>query len=133
MLLISLVKLIRIIAALTVLTAWLPATSHCLLGAVELMSDSCCQVPHSGGDEPEQGHDDCGTCSNVESGDYKLGAKDDLTFAFHASLTWDLKLPTPPNVTLNAAQHVSSRAPPDLKVWQFLTRTAIPGRAPAIL
>ena len=133
MLLISLVKLIRIIAALTILAAWLPATSHCLLGAVELMPGSCRQMPHSGGDEPEQSQDDCGTCSNVESGDYKLGAKCDLTFAFHATLTWDLKLPTPPNVTLTAARHVSSRAPPALKVWQFLTRAALPGRAPAIL
>ena len=133
MLLISLVKLIRIIAALTVLAAWLPATSHCLLGAVELIPDSCCQVPHSGGDEPEQSDDDCGTCSNIESGDYKLGAECDLTFAFHASFTWDLKLPTRPNVTLNAAEHVSSRAPPDLVRWQFFTRAALPGRAPAIL
>ena len=129
----SVVKLLRIITALTVLAAWLPATSHCLLGAVELVPDTCCQVPHSSSDEPEQSQDDCGTCSNVESGDYKLGVKCDLTFSFHATLTWDLKLPTRPNVTLNAAQHVSSRAPPDFKRWQFLTRAALPGRAPAIL
>ena len=127
-------KLIRIIAALTVLAAWLPATSHCLLGAVELTPETCCQVPHSHGNEPAQSQDDCGTCSNVESGDYKLGAKDDLIFAFHATLAWDLKLPMPTDLTLNAARHVSSRAPPDRAArWQFLTRAAIPGRAPAIL
>ena len=136
MLLISLVKLIRIIAALTLLAAWLPATSHCLLGAVGAMADTCCEGihGHEGEPEPAQGHDDCGTCSNVESGDYQPGARDNFTFAFHTTLAWNLKLSAPPSVTLNATQHVSSRAPPDLAVrWQFLTRTAIPGRAPAIL
>ena len=135
MLLISLVRLIRIIAALTWLAAWLPATSHCLLGAIGAMADTCCEDAHGHEGEPEPVpiQDDCRTCSNVESGDYQPGVRDNFTFAFHATLTWNLKLPTPPNVTLHAAQHVSSRAQPDLKRWQFLTRAAIPGRAPAIL
>ena len=67
---------------LTVLATWLPATSHCLLGEEELIPDSCCQVPHSSSDEPEQSQDDCDTCSNIESNDYKPGAKYDLTFSF---------------------------------------------------
>ena len=136
MLLISLVKLIRIIAALTLLAAWLPATSHCLLGAVGAMVDTCCEGTHGheGEPEPAQGHDDCGTCSNVESGDYQLGARDHFTLAFQATLTWDLELPAPPSVTLNTTRHISSRGPPDLAPrWQFITRAAIPGRAPAIL
>ena len=118
------------------LAAWLPATSHCLLGAVGAMADTCCEDAHGyeGEPEPVPIQDDCGTCSNVESGDYQIGAKDNFTFAFHATLAWDLKLPAPTSVTPNAAWHIASRAPPDLAVrWQFLTRAAIPGRAPAIL
>ena len=136
MLLDSAVRVLRFIAGLTLLAAWLPATSHCLLGAVGAMSTTCCEDAHGheGEPEPEQSHDDCGTCSNVESGNYQPGARDNFTFAFHATLAWNLKLPAPPSVTLNATQHISSRAPPDLTVrWQFITRTAIPGRAPAIL
>ena len=135
MLLTSLVKLIWIIAALTLLAAWLPATSHCLLGAVGAMADTCCEGTHghAGEPKPAQGHDDCGTCSNVESGDYQLGARDHFTLAFQATLTWDLELPAPTSVTPNAAWHIASRAPPDLKRWQFFTRAALPGRAPAIL
>ena len=136
MLLISLVKLIRIIAALTLLAAWLPATSHCMLGAVGAMADTCCEDAHGHENEPDPApiQDDCGTCSNVESGDYQPGARDNFTFVFHATLAWDFDVPEPPSLTLNSTQHISSRAPPDLAVrWQFLTRTAIPGRAPAIL
>jgi hypothetical protein len=125
------VKVLRTIAALTLLAAWLPATSHCLLGAVELMDDSCCEA-HGHEGEPARGEDDCESCSNVESGNYKLSAPNVLIFAFHATLAWDLQLPAPTSVNLTATRPDSGRAPPDLVVrWQFLTRAAIPGRAPA--
>ncbi len=131
---VDVVKVLRFIVGLTLLAAWLPATSHCLLGSVRAVADTCCEDGHESEPDPVQGNDDCGTCSNVESGDYQLSAKDNLSFRFHSVLTWGLVLPRQPNVTLSAAQHLSGRAPPDLVVrWQFLTRTAIPGRAPAIL
>ena len=129
-----LVKVLRFIVGLTLLAAWLPATSHCLLGSVGAVADTCCEDGHDSEPDPVQGNDDCGTCSNVESGDYQLSAKDNLSFSFHSVLTWDLELSRQPNGVLSETQHLSSRAPPDLAVrWQFLTRTAIPGRAPAIL
>ena len=131
---VGVVKVLRFIVGLTLLAAWLPATSHCLLGSVGAVADTCCEDGHESEPDPVQGNDDCGTCSNVESGDYQLSAKDNLTFSFHSVLTWDLELSRQPNGVLSATQHLSSRAPPDLAVrWQFLTRTAIPGRAPAIL
>ena len=125
------VELIRTIVALTVLAAWLPATSHCLLAGADSVSVNC-QEKHHHGDAPSHSHGDCGVCV-LETGGFKLADQEVFHFAFASILSWDLKLPTPPNVTLNAAQHVSSRAPPDLKRWQFLTRAALPGRAPAIL
>ncbi len=131
---VDVVKVLRFIVGLTLLAAWLPATSHCLLGSVRAVADTCCEDGHESEPDPVQGNDDCGTCSNVESGDYQLSAKDNLSFRFHSVLTWDLELPALPNGVLSATQHISGRAPPDLAVrWQFLTRTAIPGRAPAIL
>ena len=131
---VDVVKVLRFIVGLTLLAAWLPATSHCLLGSVGAVADTCCEDGHESEPDPVQGNDDCGTCSNVESGDYQLSAKDNLSFSFHSVLTWDLELPAQPNGVLSATQHISGRAPPDLAVrWQFLTRTAIPGRAPAIL
>ncbi len=130
------VKMLWYIVGLTLLAAWLPATSHCLLGSVGAMADTCCEDAHGheGEPEPAQSHDDCGTCSNIESGDYQLRARNHFTLAFQATLTWGLELSATPTTTPNAAWHIASRAPPDLAVrWQFLTRAAIPGRAPAIL
>ena len=130
-----LVRLIRTIAALTVLAAWLPATSHCLLGAVDLMPINCFQEPHSHGEgEPEHSHDDCSSCSVVESGNYKLSAKDAYDLAFQSTFCWQLLPSSIPALNPTKARPDSGRAPPDLAVrWQFLTRTAIPGRAPAVL
>ena len=131
----SLVRLIRTIAALTVLAAWLPATSHCLLGAVDLIRITCCQEPHSHGEgESEHSHDDFGSCSVVESGIYKLSAKDAYDLAFHPTFCWPLLPSSIPALNPTKARPDSGRAPPDLTPrWQFITRTAIPGRAPAIL
>ena len=85
----GLVRLIRSIAALTVLSAWLPATTHCLLGAVDLIRINCCQEPHSHGEgAPEHSHDDFGSCGVVESGNYKLSAKDAYDLAFQYTFYW---------------------------------------------
>ena len=126
-------KVLRTIAALTLLAAWLPATSHCLLGAVDLMDDSCCGEAHEHESTPVGGEDDCETCSNVESGNYKLSAPDAFIFDFHATLVWDLQLPSLTSATASLPRAVSGRAPPDLAHWQFLTRAALPGRAPACI
>ena len=131
----GLVRLIRTIAALTVLAAWLPATTHCLLGAVDLIRINCCQEPHSHGEgEPEHSHDDFGSCGVVESGNYKLSAKDAYDLAFQSTFCWLLLPSSIPALNPTKVRPDSGRAPPDLAGrWQFLTRTAVPGRAPAIL
>ncbi len=130
----NVVKLIRTITAVTLLAAWLPATSHCLLGAVDLMPGTNCQEPHSHGEgEPEHSHDDCGSCGTVESGHYKLSAKDAYHLTFQATLNWQLRLSAQFANFLLVSPVDSGRAPPDLARWQFHTRAALPGRAPAIL
>lgn len=128
------VKRVRQIAALTLLVAWLPATSHCLLGAANWAPADCCQHEGEGGPAPVEGDDDCGTCGNVESGLYKISAKDTFHFAFTPTLASDFCDPPMFRHLLAADAQSAPRAPPGLIVrWQFLTRSARPGRAPAIL
>ncbi len=117
--------------ALTVLAAWLPATSHCLLAGAHLLPGSC-EQEHQHGDAPTHSHDDCGVCV-LESGSFKLTGADSFHFAFHASLIWELQLPTAPEFAHDISRAQSDRAPPDLTRWHFQTRAALPGRAPAIL
>ena len=129
------VKVVRYIAALILLVAWLPATSHCLLGEPGVTPDTCCG-DHGQENEPAPADrdDDCTTCSNVESGLYKISAQDNPAFSFQAALAADLIQPEPLTISPIALQRLSSRAPPGLTVrWQFHTRAALPGRAPAIL
>jgi hypothetical protein len=129
------VKGAQYIAALILLVAWLPATSHCLLGAAGMMPDTCCSE-HGQESEPPPADrdDDCATCSNVESGLYKISAQNNPAFSFQATLTADLIQSVPLTISPIALQRLSSRAPPGLTVrWQFITRAALPGRAPAIL
>ena len=94
------------------------------------MSDSCCGDSHE--NAPDPSHDDCGACE-VESGNFKLADADQFHFAFHATLSWKLQLPAAPEFASDIGRPKSDRAPPDLTRWQFKTRAALPGRAPAIL
>jgi hypothetical protein len=125
------VQLIRTIMALTVLAAWLPATSHCLLAGADSVSVNC-QEKHHHGDAPSHSHDDCGVCV-LETGGFKLADQEVFHFAFASILSWHLVRPPSPHATLEATFCDPGRAPPDLKRAQFRTRTAVPGRAPAIL
>ena len=126
-------KRFRFMVTLMVLAAWLPATSHCLLGSVEMIPGACHQEPHSHGDgEPEHSHDDCGQCV-LETGSFKLAKNDTAHLGFTATLAWLLKLPTPPTEASIVRRAVSGRSPPDIARYHFLTRAALPGRAPALL
>ena len=116
--------------ALTVLAAWLPATSHCLLAGAGAMTDACCGDSHD--KAPTPSHDDCGAC-DVENGNFKLAAADQFHFAFLATLSWDFQLPPAPEFARDIGRPQFNRAPPDLTRWQFQTRAALPGRTPAIL
>lgn len=118
--------------ALTVLAAWLPATSHCLLAGAGAMTNAGCEQEHQHGDAPTHSHDDCGVCI-LESGNFKLADVDFFHFAFHPTLSWQLQLPVAPDFANDIARPQSDRAPPDLTRWHFQTRAALPPRAPSIL
>lgn len=125
------VKLFRITVVLTVLAAWLPATSHCLWSGAGLLTGSC-ETHHHHGDSPAHSHDNCGQCA-LESGGFKFKAPGALQLAFTPVLTWQLRLHLPPPEITILISIDSGRAPPGQSRWQFETRAALPGRAPAIL
>ena len=125
-------KLLRRIAALLVLVAWLPATTCCLLGAVleDSESSGCCSESH----DQRNDHRDlggCGICNTCESGDYLLAAQGVFVSGFYATLSWALLFPDQAIDSPAVASINASRAPPDLARWQFFTRAAIPGRSPS--
>ena len=124
------VKLSRKIVALTVLAAWLPATSHCLLAGAGAMTDACCSDSQE--TPPNPSHDDCGVC-DVENGNFKLADSDYFQFTFHSTSIWQLQLPAAPEFANHLSRPQSDRAPPDLTRWHFQTRAALPPRAPSIL
>ena len=125
------VKVARLIAAILVLAAWLPATSHCLWTGAGLLPGSC-ETEHQHGDDPAHSHDNCGQCV-LESGGFKLAEKDTAHLAFSAVFTWALQFPKSPAETRMTSPFDSGRAPPDLARNHFRTRAARPGRAPALL
>ena len=124
--------LLRHIAALVVLVAWLPATTHCLLGAVleDSESSGCCSESR----DQQNEHRDlggCGICVTCESGDYLLSAQSVFIQGFHATLSCALLFPDRAVDSPVVASINVSRAPPDLARWQFFTRAALPGRSPS--
>ena len=125
------VKLFRTTVVLTVLAAWLPATSHCLWSGAGLLPGSC-ETRHHRGDSPAHRHDNCGQCA-LESGGFKFKDPGALQLAFTPVLTWQLRLHLPPPEITILISIDSGRAPPGQSRWQFETRAALPGRAPAIL
>ena len=124
--------LLRRIAALVVLVAWLPATTHCLLGAVleESESSGCCSESR----DQQNEHRDlggCGICGSCESGDYLLSTQSVFIPAFQATLSCALLFPDRAVDSSVVASINAGRAPPDLARWQFFTRAALPGRSPS--
>ena len=128
-------KLFRLIVVWTLAAIWLPASSHCLLGAVGWLPEFCCEEESSHDDgATHDEHNECDVCTAIESGDYKFSKPVDFDFNFDATLAWEhvFRLSIP--ATAERCLPLSSRAPPGLaKRWAFFIRAAIPGRAPSFL
>ncbi len=129
----DLMKLFRRIAALLVLVAWLPATTHCLLGAVLQGAESggCCGESHDY-QHKHDGSGACGICSTLGSGHFLVPDQDFFIADFCATMWWRAFLPTPAIDSIGVTGIDSGRAPPDLARWHFLTRAALPGRSPSL-
>ena len=119
--------------ALTVLLAWLPATTHCLMATVLLAPEKsgCCS------ETPEQKHqhngfEGCEMCPLV-SGNFLLSSHPSPVLDFRAVFSWEAPLPVQQSDPCRLTRIDSSRAPPDLACWQFSVRAALPGRSPSYI
>lgn len=129
-------KLFRLIVVWILAAVWLPATTHCLLGAAGWLPEFCCESEHQhdGDEQSRDEHNECDVCTAIESGDYNFSKPVDIDFNFDAALAWEhvFRLPIP--ASAERCILLSTRAPPGLaKRWAFMIRAAIPGRAPSFL
>ena len=124
------------ILGVAIALAWVPITSHCawedfsgfeLFKCADEAPQSSPQASH------ESSQDDCAddACSTLEGGFYKVSETEtavpppSLSFLFlHVSVLDIVPLDQPSPLTA---------APPEIPVsWKFLSRTALPPRAPSL-
>ena len=121
------------IAAIAVLLAWLPATNHCLIGAVMPNAESggCCAESN---ERPHQDIpcDSCAMCS-LESGDILPYTPDFFAGNFNDFLLWEKLSLSGPLGSFKIIGFGLGMAPPDLASWHFNVRNALPGRSPSII
>lgn len=121
----------KLVLALLVL-AWVPVTSHCTLESVpgfEFLQCASEDESTSG-----NGHGCNDSCCSVEFAKYQGPRHQDHIPLHVATLVpfdpiADVERSLPSEVSLG----ILTAAPPELpKVWQFLSRTALPPRAPSL-
>jgi len=128
---VSLVRMLRHIAAFVILIAWLPVTTHSLMGSClhEPEEMSCCGKT-SGQQHQHNGSGDCGMCF-LGSGNILIPASGFFVADFYGTLCWEILFPSLRVDLFKTNGTESGRAPPDLACWQFSTRAALPGRSPS--
>ena len=121
------------IAAIALLTAWLPATNCCLIGTIAPSAElEVCCVDAEKSQNQGLPCENCVMCS-LESGDILPYSSDFFAANFKDFLLWK-------KISLGGSLHsfevvdiVSGRAPPGLASWHFNIRNALPGRSPSII
>lgn len=120
------------VVALLLAVLWMPVSSHCLLETAELIHhDACCQ-PDFGGDH-SHGHDAADGNCQVESRQLAVQKTDVLKACVLVALLSSAEFS---NAGTSDGPLIapSGVAPPELTTsWQFVSRTAVPPRAPSIL
>ncbi len=138
------VRPFRSIVALLLALAWLPATLHCGLAALDAgePAGDCCLHAHtaaqdSADDSPDDSaHCGLGVCGIVESGDYqpapnilKVSAPSAVVFVC-CLIALAPELTPVPELTADA----EAECPPELRrTWHFVTRAALSPRAPSLV
>jgi hypothetical protein len=110
---------------------WLSASAHCQLAAVPGMEFLGCSAENSDARSPAR---DCDECCAVEKAQYRaehirltIPAPDILPI-FSAPV-----LPSPTALPTEVSLGILTAAPPQLlQTWHFVTRMALPARAPSI-
>jgi hypothetical protein len=124
-------KTIQKLTALVFLVLWVPVTAHCSLEKVPGLEFLQC-ASDTAGDSNCEGD----SCQTIESGFYKIS---DNTCIVRVPAFYVILFTVPSQTVI---QHLSahpcprtqSSFPPDLpQSWQFISRTALPVRAPSIV
>ena len=121
------VKFLQRLCGFAVLALWLVATHHCQLEDVPGLAFLRCASP-----APASSHCEGDSCQIVESGAYKLS--DTRAYVPVAPL---VAVNVPAEVLEDSAEAEGGAAiealPPELpQCWQFISRTALPVRAPSL-
>lgn len=126
---------LRRIVALVLLSLWLPATLHCQLEAAGCATLFTCTTDHhdSSPNDHDQPHRD--SCDILEAATFKPAANP--TIAPHRLPAWDAPIFVRPTPTLGELPVLVGvvdcvAPPPEISpTWHFITRAALPARAPS--
>jgi hypothetical protein len=113
--------------------AWLPMSMHCQLEAVSGLEFLACFSDGDCHGQPGSATDDAGCCL-AEKSQYQAG-QSRLTLPSPDLLVVSITPLLPPANLLPAEVGLaipSTAPPPLLKTWQFVSRTALPVRAPSL-
>jgi hypothetical protein len=110
---------------------WLPASVHCQLESVSGLEFLQCSAASDSSHNPGQ---DCDECCAVEKSHYLSGG---IRLTAPAPVSLPLLLPPAAELIMDLPVATDSLLtadiPPDLpRRWQFLSRTALPARAPSL-
>jgi hypothetical protein len=113
---------------------WLPAAAHCQIEALTGQALFPCDSVQQAAGSPCS---DCagGACCPVEKSQYQSGQlRVSLPAPVLFSVLMVAVLPADPATAPESASGVLTAAPPQLlKTWHFLSRTALPVRAPSFV
>ena len=125
---------LNLIVAILLATLWLPLTSHCLIESLSGSAFLPCSSEHThDSSSDESSHEQEGCCA-LEASQYHLPKKQESASVFVVTLpplglTGEILASLPAEVCLG----VLTAAPPELlSTWQFVTRSALPVRAPSL-
>jgi len=126
------VRLAKTVLIVLLAFAWLPLSAHCKIETIPGLKWLACQPAGSAQSSPSS---HCGTgCCSVESASYSAPANQsihsDLNFVLlFVNVLAELTVDRPIELVVGP----SSDPPPELlTTWQFVSRTALPARAPSI-
>jgi hypothetical protein len=126
------VRMLRSLLAVILVLSWVPITSHCQLESVPgLEFLECSTEGHASDTESHPCQD--GDCCTVESSDFASSRNYQFTRVMVvAILPFDSSFGVEQLPPTNIGLGVLTGSPPELPAsWQFLSRAALPARAPS--
>lgn len=124
--LLRVVKRLKTIITIVLLALWVPLTSHSLLEHWEVIHLSA-----AGADAHDNDHDTADGICRIESFDSPLAKCESVELPFSFAPPFCASLDSVE--TQDGFEIRINSSPPDLAVcWQFISRTALPARAPSL-